>query len=176
MPLYSLKEHSPCCHPSAVHLAGSVVAGRVTLAEEVSVWFNTVIRGDGDTVTIGARTNIQDLCMLHVDPGRPLAVGEGVTVGHRAILHGCTIESHCLIGMGAVVMNGARVGTGSIIAAGSVVLEQAVIPPFSLVAGMPGTVKKTLSEEVLDVIRASAEIYVEKSRIYGQPRLFKPME
>ena len=176
MPLYTLKDHTPSCHPSSVHLPGSVVAGNVALSEESSVWFNAVIRGDGDAITIGARTNIQDLSMLHVDPGQPLAIGRDVTVGHRAILHGCTIEECCLIGMGAVVMNGARVGRGSIIAAGSVVLENTVIPPFSLVAGMPGNVKKQLSEEVMEVIRASADIYVEKSQIYGQPDLFKPVE
>lgn len=176
MPLYSLKDHTPACHPSAVHLPGSVVVGDVTLSEETSVWFNTVIRGDGDAITIGARTNIQDLSMLHVDPGQPLAIGPNVTVGHRAILHGCTIEECCLIGMGAVVMNGARVGRCSIIAAGSVVLENTVIPPFSLVAGMPATVKKQLSEEIMEVIRASADIYVEKSRTYGQSHLFKPVE
>lgn len=176
MPLYSLKGHSPACPPSVVHLPGSAVVGNVTLAEEASVWFNAVIRGDADAITIGARTNIQDLAMLHADPGQPLAIGEEVTVGHRAILHGCTIEACCLIGMGAVVMNGARVGRGSIIAAGSVVLENTLIPPFSLVAGMPGGVKKTLSEEVADVIRASADIYVEKARLYGRPHLFKPTE
>lgn len=176
MPLYSLKDHSPSCPPSVVHLPGSAVVGNVTLAEEVSVWFNAVIRGDADAITIGARTNIQDLSMLHADPGQPLAIGEEVTVGHRAILHGCTIEACCLIGMGAVVMNGARVGRGSIIAAGSVVLENTIIPPFSLVAGMPGDVKKTFSEEVAGVIRASADIYVEKARLYGRPHLFKPME
>ncbi|WP_300667116.1 gamma carbonic anhydrase family protein [Desulfoluna sp.] len=176
MPLYSLKDLHPACHPSVIHLPGSVVVGNVTLAEEVSVWFNAVIRGDADAITIGARTNIQDLSMLHADPGQPLTIGEEVTVGHRAILHGCTIEDCCLIGMGAVVMNGACVGRGSIIAAGAVVLENTLIPPYSLVAGMPGAVKKTVSQDILEVIRASADIYVEKSQHYGQPHLFKPME
>lgn len=176
MALYRLNEHHPLLHPSVVHLPGSVVVGDVTLAEGSSVWFNAVIRGDGDTITVGARTNIQDLAMLHVDPGRPLAIGREVTVGHRAILHGCTIESCCLIGMGAVVMNGAHVGRGSIIAAGTVVLENAVIPPFSLVAGMPGTVRKTFGEEVLEVIRASADIYAEKALRYGHPQHFSPVE
>ncbi|BCS98309.1 gamma carbonic anhydrase family protein [Desulfoluna limicola] len=175
MSLYSLKENTPACHPSVVHLPGSVIAGNVTLSEEASVWFNAVIRGDGDAITIGARTNIQDLSMLHVDPGQPLSIGREVTVGHRAVLHGCTVEDCCLIGMGAVVMNGARVGRGSIIAAGSVVLENTVIPPFSLVAGMPASVKKQFSQEVLEVIRASADIYVEKARAYGDPQLFKPV-
>lgn len=176
MPLYSLNDHTPFCAPTAVHLPGSIIVGEVTLLEESSVWFNAVIRGDGDAIAIGARTNIQDLSMLHVDLGYPLVIGEEVTVGHRAILHGCTIENCCLIGMGAVVMNGAHIGRGSIIAAGSVVLENTLIPPFSLVAGIPATVKKQLSEDVIAVIRASADIYVEKSRLYGQPHLFKPVE
>lgn len=171
MPLYRLGDHTPSCDPTSVHLPGAIVAGDVTLLAETSVWFNAVIRGDGDSITIGARTNIQDLSMLHVDKGYPLLIGEEVTVGHRAILHGCTIEDCCLIGMGAVVMNGAHIGRGSIIAAGAVVLENTRIPPLSLVAGMPATVKKQLSEKTIDTIRASADIYVEKSRLYGQPTL-----
>lgn len=176
MPTYSLNNQTPSCAASAVVLPGAMVVGNVTLSEETSVWFNAVIRGDADAITVGARTNIQDLSMLHVDPGQPLTIGEDVTVGHRAILHGCHIESLCLIGMGAVVMNGAHIGRGSIVAAGAVVLENTHCPPFSLVAGIPATVKKQLSEGVEEVIRASADIYVEKSRTYGHPDHFKSVE
>lgn len=176
MPTYSINNQTPSYAASAVVLPGAMVVGNVTLAEETSVWFNAVIRGDSDAITVGARTNIQDLSMLHVDPGQPLIIGENVTVGHRAILHGCHIESLCIIGMGAVVMNGAHIGRGSIVAAGSVVLENTYCPPFSLIAGIPATVKKHLSEEMAEVIHASADVYVEKSRTYGQPHHFKSVE
>ena len=176
MSCYTLTSHSPDIHPTTLILPGSAVVGNVTTGKESSIWFNTVIRGDGDAITIGARTNIQDLSMLHVDPGQPLTIGDEVTVGHRAILHGCTIEECCLIGMGAVVMNGATIGKGSIIAAGTVVLENTVVPPYSLVAGMPGKVKKSFSEDIVDVIRASADVYAHKASTYRDSDQFSPAD
>ena len=175
MSCYTLGPCEPQIHPSTLILPGAAVVGHVSTGKQSSIWFNSVIRGDGDAIVIGARTNIQDLSMLHVDPGSPLTIGNEVTVGHRAILHGCTIESCCLIGMGAVIMNGATIGKGSIIAAGSVVLENSEIPSFSLVAGMPGKVKKTFSQDILEVIRASADVYVEKAATYGLPGQLKPV-
>ncbi|MCC6159988.1 MAG: gamma carbonic anhydrase family protein [Deltaproteobacteria bacterium] len=127
---------------------GAVVIGNVTIGEGSSVWYNTVIRGDEGAVTIGRRTNIQDLSMLHMTGGRStLTIGDEVTVGHRVILHGCTIGDRCLIGMGAVIMDNAVIGEGSIVAAGAVVLENMIVPPRSLVVGMPAKVKKTLGPD-----------------------------
>ena len=112
-----------------------------------SIWYTTVLRADGDSITIGEGSNIQDGCVVHADPGLPVVVGNDVSVGHRAVLHGCTIEDGALIGMGAIVLNGSRVGAGSLIAAGAVVLEGADIPPNSLVAGVPGKVRRETTPE-----------------------------
>ena len=123
---------------------GAVIVGDVTLAEGASIWYNTVIRGDEGYIKIGARTNIQDLCMLHTTGGLSnMDVGADVTVGHNAILHGCVIGDRCLIGMGAVIMDNAVIGAGSVVAAGAVVLENTVVPESSVVAGIPAKVKKT---------------------------------
>jgi carbonic anhydrase/acetyltransferase-like protein (isoleucine patch superfamily) len=126
---------------------GAVVIGDVTIGEGSSIWYNTVIRGDVGRVTIGRNTNIQDLCMLHMTTDiSDLIIGDEVTVGHRAVLHGCRIEDRCLIGMGAVILDNAVIGAGSVVASGAVVTEDTVIPPNALVAGMPAKVKKTFAE------------------------------
>ena len=139
---------------------GAMVVGRVSLQEGVSVWFNAVIRGDLADINVGAGSNIQDGCILHVDDGYPLTLGEAVTVGHGAILHGCTIEDDVLVGMGATILNGARIGRGSLVAAGALVREGEEIPPFSLVAGVPAGVKKTMVEaDTLERHRRSADHY-----------------
>lgn len=140
---------------------GSIVIGNTELQDDASVWFNTVIRGDNDKITIGTGSNIQDNSVLHCDKGVPLTIGKNVTIGHNAIVHGCTIEDDVLIGMGAIIMNNAVIKSGSIIAAGSVVLENTVIPPFSLAAGSPCKIKKTFDESIINVIRKSAFHYVE---------------
>ena len=116
----------------------AVLAGAVTLGAQVGVWYGTVVRADTETITIGPRSNLQDGVVVHADPGFAVTVGAGVSVGHRAVLHGCTVGDDVLVGMGAVVLNGARVGAGTLIAAGAVILEGAEIPPGSLVAGLPG--------------------------------------
>jgi carbonic anhydrase/acetyltransferase-like protein (isoleucine patch superfamily) len=138
---------------------GAQVIADVRLAEGVSIWYAVVLRGDLDTITIGANSNIQDGCVAHTDPGFPVTVGRGVSVGHRAVLHGCTVEDDSLIGMGAVVLNGAVIGTGSLVAAGAVVLEGTVVPPNSLVAGVPGKVRRETTQEERAHIRANAESY-----------------
>ncbi len=126
---------------------GSVVIGDVTVGEGSSIWYNTVVRGDVGSVTIGRNTNIQDLCLLHMTTDvSNLVIGDEVTVGHRVVLHGCRVEDRCLIGMGAVILDNAVIGRGSIVAAGAVVTEKTVVPPNSLVVGMPGKVKKTMAE------------------------------
>jgi carbonic anhydrase/acetyltransferase-like protein (isoleucine patch superfamily) len=142
---------------------GAVLVGDVRLGAGASVWFGAVLRGDGDP-SIGAESNIQDGCVVHADPGRPVRVAERVTVGHRAVLHGCTVEEGSLIGMGSVLLNGVQVGAGSMVAAGAVVLEGTVVPPGSLVAGVPGRVRRELTAEERERLHISAATYVDLAR------------
>jgi carbonic anhydrase/acetyltransferase-like protein (isoleucine patch superfamily) len=147
----------------------AVIIGDVTIGEDSSVWPCTVIRGDVHYVRIGARTNVQDGCVLHVMRDEyPLILGDDVTVGHSVTLHGCTIESRCLIGMGAIILNGVLVGAGSIVAAGTLITERTVIPPASLLKGQPGKLKRTLTALNQVAIDAYAARYVEYKNIYMQ--------
>ncbi len=150
--------------PSVFLAEGSRITGNVELGRESSVWYNSVIRGDDDRICIGDETNIQDGCILHVDPGYPLLIGNGVTVGHGAILHGCTIGDNTLIGMGSIVLNGAVIGRNCIIGAGSLVTQGKVIPDGSMVYGNPAKIVRSLSEEEIASNRESAEDYLEKTR------------
>ena len=145
---------------------GVTLVGAVTLGARSSVWFGAVIRADGAPIEVGASSNVQDGCVLHSDPDLPVRVGDRVTLGHRAVVHGCTVEDDCLIGIGALVLNGAVVGRGSLVAAGAVVLEGAVVPPNSLVAGVPGKVKREVSEAERERMRLGAESYVARARHY----------
>ncbi|XVX20792.1 gamma carbonic anhydrase family protein [Actinomycetota bacterium] len=167
MRTYAVQGHSPSVAESAWCADDADLIGQVTLDEEASVWFTSVLRADGDAITIGARSNIQDGCVLHTDPGRPLSVGADVSVGHRAVLHGCTIGDQVLVGMGAIVLNGASVGSGSLIAAGTVILEGTEIPPGSLVAGVPGKVRRETTEEERAHIALNAAHYVELKQIHS---------
>jgi carbonic anhydrase/acetyltransferase-like protein (isoleucine patch superfamily) len=144
--------------------AGAIVLGDVDLGKDVSVWYNAVIRGDTDKISIGAETNIQDLTMIHADPGVPCRVGSRVIVGHRVILHGCTIDDECLIGMGAIVLNRAHVGRGSVIGAGAVLVEGTEIPPGSLVLGVPGRVVRPVDESMKERIEHGWRHYVDQAR------------
>jgi carbonic anhydrase/acetyltransferase-like protein (isoleucine patch superfamily) len=145
----------------------AVILGDVVIGEESSVWPGTVVRGDVHFVRIGNRTNIQDGCVLHVMKDQyPLILGDEVTVGHSVTLHGCTIESRVLIGMGCIVLNGAVIGSGSILAAGTLITERTIIPSGSLVIGSPGKVKRPLSQEDLDSIGKYAERYAGYREIY----------
>jgi carbonic anhydrase/acetyltransferase-like protein (isoleucine patch superfamily) len=153
-------------HHSAWIAAGAVVMGEVSIGEDSSIWFNAVLRGDTDPICIGRRTNIQDSCILHADPGFPCTIGDGVTVGHGAIVHGATVENDVLIGMRAVVMNGARIGSGSIIGTGAVVTEGSQIPAGSLVLGLPGKVARQTTAEELERILTAANRYVERAKMY----------
>lgn len=147
-------EHTPEIDPSGWLAPTATVIGQVVVGEGASVWFGAVIRADGDRITVGPGSNVQDNCVFHADPGFPLTLVGDVAVGHGAVLHGCTIEPGVLVGMGAVVMNGAHVGSGSIIAAGTVVLEGTEIPERSLVAGVPGKVRReTTDDEVASIAR-----------------------
>ena len=151
---------TPLLDATAFVAAGARVIGGVTLGPGASVWYNAVLRADGDTITVGAGSNLQDNVSVHVDAGRPVVIGENVSVGHNAVVHGCTIGDGSLIGMGAVVLNGARIGSGCLIAGGAVVLEGAEIPDGSLVAGVPGKVRRELTEEERAGLLRNAEHYL----------------
>jgi carbonic anhydrase/acetyltransferase-like protein (isoleucine patch superfamily) len=140
---------------------GVVLAGAVRLEAGASVWYNTVLRAEAERIVLGERSNLQDNVSGHVDRGFPLTVGTGVSVGHGAVLHGCTIDDDVLVGMSATILNGAVIGRGSLVAAGTVILEGTVVPPRSLVAGVPGKVRRELSDEELAAIRRNAEVYLE---------------
>lgn len=151
----------PRVDPSAFVDASAQVIGDVHLGAESSVWMNAVIRGDVNHIRIGARTNVQDLTMVHVMRNtHPTVIGDEVTVGHSAVVHGCTIEDRCLIGMGAILLNGCRIGTGSIVAAGALIPEGAVVPPGSMVMGVPGKITRPLTPEENASITRYAESYV----------------
>lgn len=166
MALIAYKGVVPVVHPSAFVAEGVHVIGRVTLAQEASVWFNAVLRGDINDVEIGERTNIQDCSVLHVTQEYPVRVGAHVTVGHRAIIHGCTIGDCCLIGMGAVILDNARIESFCLVAAGAVVLQNFVVPEGMLVAGVPAKIIRPLTDREKQQIRESARHYVEYARGY----------
>ena len=146
----------------------AVVVGSVILGHGASVWFNCVVRGDNDLITIGEGTNIQDAAVLHVDEGVPLVLGADVSVGHQAMLHGCTVEDGALVGINAVVLNHAVIGRGSLVGAGALVAEGKVIPERSLAVGTPARVVRTLTEEDAAGIERIARHYVEKARWYRE--------
>jgi carbonic anhydrase/acetyltransferase-like protein (isoleucine patch superfamily) len=135
--------------------------GDVQLHDDVSVWFGAVLRGDNDRITVRARSNVQDGCVLHVDAGQPLNIGRGVSLGHRAVLHGCHIEDDVLVGMGAIVMNGAHIGAGSIIGAGAVISSGMAIPARSVVHGVPGRTRGEVTDHQLAETKRNAMEYIE---------------
>ena len=161
--IYTLGERKP--RSKALFIApDAAVIGTVELGEESSVWFGAVLRGDNEPIRIGARSNIQDGSVLHTDPSFPTTVGEDVTVGHRVILHGCTVEDGCTIGMGAVLLNGCRVGAHSLVAAGALLPEGREYPPGSLIMGMPARAVRELTAEERLRVAEGAEIYVRNAR------------
>ncbi|BBZ22233.1 gamma carbonic anhydrase family protein [Mycolicibacter hiberniae] len=151
--------HAPQLHPEAWVAPNASLIGQVRLADRASVWYSATLRAEVEPIEIGAESNIQDGVTVHVDPQFPVRVGERVSVGHNAVLHGCTIEDDCLIGMGAIVLNGAVVGEGSLVAAGAVVPQGMVVPPRSLVAGVPGRVRRELSDAEVANNRLNAAAY-----------------
>lgn len=164
MAVFALDEHSPDLHDSVWIAETASVIGNIIMAEESSVWFGAVMRGDNEPITIGARSNVQDNAVLHSDPGQPLTIGEDVIIGHQVMLHGCTIGDGCLIGIGATVLNGAQIGAGSIVGAHALVTENKVIPPNSLVVGAPGRVIKTLGEAEAQMLKLNAQVYVSNAK------------
>ena len=165
--LITLGERTPVVDPTAWVAPGAVLAGSVHIGGAAGIWYGSVLRGDTETITIGARSNLQDGTVVHADPGFPVVVGSGVSVGHRAVLHGCTIADDVLVGMGAVVLNGARIGAGSLIAAGAVILEGTEIPAGSLVAGLPAKVRRSLFDDEFAAIRRNAGNYCELARVHA---------
>lgn len=159
--ILSYREHTPVIAPSARVAENATLVGQVTLAEQTSIWYGAVLRGDNCPISIGAGSNIQDNAVCHAGLTYPVTVGKDVTVGHGAILHGCTIEDGALIGMGAILLNGCVVGAGSLVAAGALVTSGTVIPPGSLVMGSPAKVVRLLRPEELESNLSSARHYVQ---------------
>lgn len=160
--------------PSAFVAPGAVVLGDVTLGAHASVWYSCVLRGDMAPIVVGENSNVQDGTIVHVDEGKPAHIGARVGIGHRAIIHGCTIEDECLIGMGGIVLNDAHIGTGSVVAAGALVTEGTRIPAGSLVIGVPGRVVRPVDATLRARIRHTWEHYVgqaERHRAGRYPRL-----
>ncbi|MGW1503033.1 gamma carbonic anhydrase family protein [Streptomyces mirabilis] len=158
----------PQVDPEAFTAPTSVVIGDVTLRAGASVWYGAVLRADFGPIVIGADSNIQDNCTLHVDPGFPITVGERVSVGHNAVLHGATVEDDCLIGMGATVLNGAVIGAGSLVAAQALVPQGMQVPPGSLVAGVPAKVKRPLTEEERQGLTLNGTFYVDLAKTHKE--------
>jgi carbonic anhydrase/acetyltransferase-like protein (isoleucine patch superfamily) len=166
MPVRSLGNRAPQIDATAYLADGAQLIGDVVLAPGASVWFNAVLRGDTERISVGTGSNVQDGAILHADPGFPCTIGAGVVTGHGAILHGCVIGDDCLIGMGAIILNGARIASGSIVAAGAVVPEGKEFPPRSLIMGVPAKVVREATEQDLSQIAAGARHYQERAKLY----------
>jgi carbonic anhydrase/acetyltransferase-like protein (isoleucine patch superfamily) len=166
MPVLALDGVAPHLPPiGAYWIAPSAfVIGKVALGRDVSVWFGSVLRGDNELLEVGDGTNIQEHCVLHTDEGVPFRIGRGCTIGHRAMLHGCVVGDHCLIGIGASILNRAVIGDNCVIGAHALITEGKVIPPGSVVMGSPGKIVRTLSAEEIEGLRASADHYVKTAR------------
>ncbi|MBX7433425.1 gamma carbonic anhydrase family protein [Mycobacterium sp. Y57] len=164
--ILSVAGRTPQLDPDSWVAPNATLVGHVVLTAGASVWYGATLRAEAEPIDIGPGSNVQDGVTIHVDPGFPARVGAGVTVGHNAVLHGCTISDHCLIGMGAVVLNGATVGTGSLIAAGAVVSQGALIPARSMVAGVPGRVRRELTDDEVAGIRTNAVLYQELVKVH----------
>lgn len=160
MPVYQYGERVPSIHQSVFVAPNASVIGSVVLEENVSVWFGATIRGDNDTITVGKNTNVQEGAVLHTDEGIALTIGQNVTIGHQAMLHGCTIGEGSLIGIQAVVLNGAVIGKNCLVGAGAVITERKVFPDRSLIIGAPARVARVLSDEQVAGLLKSAESYV----------------
>ncbi len=167
MALYELDGKAPLLKAGAWVADSAQVIGAVELGAHASIWFGVVIRGDTETIRIGANSNIQDLSVLHADVGCPLTIGEGVTVGHQVMLHGCTVGDNSLIGIQAVVLNNARIGKNSIVGAGSVVTEGKEFPDNSLIIGSPAKVVRTLDDAAVAKLKVSAQHYVDNARRFA---------
>jgi carbonic anhydrase/acetyltransferase-like protein (isoleucine patch superfamily) len=164
MAIYQLGEHAPEIDASAYVADTATLIGKVTVEANASVWYGVTIRGDNERITIGMESNVQEGAVMHTDMGFPLVLGKGVTVGHMAMLHGCTVGDGALIGIGAVVLNGARIGKGCLVGAGALVTEGKEFPDNSLILGSPAKAVRTLTEEDLLRLQGNAASYVERGR------------
>lgn len=174
MTRYSFKNSIPQIHSTAFIESTAKIIGNVQVGKNSSVWFYSVLRGDFDKIVVGDNTNIQDLCVCHADKNVPLKIGNGVTVGHRCVIHGCTIKDDCLIGMGSIIMNNAVIGKGSTVAAGSVVLENTIVPPYSLITGIPGKIKITYKNKakIQQKMKNMSEEYIRNTEHYKSDQIF----
>ena len=168
MAIYRLGEVAPDCHETAWVAETASVIGHVIMSEESSVWFGATVRGDNEPIKLGFRSNIQDGAVCHSDPGSPLTIGDDVTVGHLAMIHGCTIGNGSLVGIGATILNGAVIGENCLIGAHALVTEGKVIPDNSVVMGSPGKVVKTLSDGQAARVKMGAQVYVANSKRFRE--------
>lgn len=166
MAIYQLGEHTPQIDPSCYIADSAQIIGKVRLASQASVWFNATLRGDNEAITIGENSNVQENCVLHTDPGMPLTIGNNVTVGHQAMLHGCTIGDGALIGIQAVVLNGAKIGRNCLVGAGALVTEGKEFPDNSMILGSPAKAVRQLDEGAIARIRAGADAYVKRAQLF----------
>ncbi len=166
MPVYAIDGKAPEFEDADTNWIApdATLIGNIRIGRNVGFWFGVAVRGDGEPITIGADTNVQEHTIMHTDPGFPLTIGEGCTIGHRALLHGCTIGDNSLIGMGAIVLNGARIGNNSLVGAGALVTENKVIPDNSMIVGSPAKVIRTLDEAAIERLRVSAAHYVANAK------------
>jgi carbonic anhydrase/acetyltransferase-like protein (isoleucine patch superfamily) len=164
--IYKLGDHSPTIDETAFVADTATVIGKAMLARNTSVWYGAVIRGDNEMITVGENSNVQEGAVLHTDPGFPLTIAENVTIGHQAMLHGCTVQAGALIGIQAVVLNGAVIGRNCLVGAGAIVTENKTFPDNSLILGAPAKVVRTLSEEDIARLRRNASVYVERRHLF----------
>jgi carbonic anhydrase/acetyltransferase-like protein (isoleucine patch superfamily) len=164
MAVYELDGVAPRVDPTAWIAESAEVIGNVTLGRGASVWFGSVLRGDGDLIEIGEGSTVQDLCVFHVDAGAPLAVGRHVTIGHKVMLHGCSVGDESLIGIGAIILNRARIGRHCLVGAGALVTEGKTFPDGSLIVGAPARVARALTPEQIEGLRHSAQHYIDNAR------------
>lgn len=168
--MFNIQFHPEQVHPSVWIAPGAVVVGDVTLEENVSIWFQSVLRGDTESLTIQANTNIQEGCILHADPGFPLFIGKGVTIGHGAVIHGAKVGDNALIGIRSVLLNGVVVGENSIVGACALLTQNKIYPPNSLILGAPAKAIRELTPEEVEQNRHSAAEYVRKSQAFKQQK------
>lgn len=166
MSIYQLGEHAPEIDASSFVADGATLVGKVTLHANTSVWFGATLRGDNERITIGENSNVQEGAVMHTDMGYPLTVGKNVTIGHQAMLHGCTIGDGALVGIQAVILNGAKIGAGCLVGAGALVTEGKEFPDNSLIIGSPAKAVRTLTPEDTARLRASADSYVQRGQLF----------
>ena len=167
MSISKYKHNPQLIHESVFLGPGAVVVGEVYLAEGCGVWFNATIRGDNEPITIGAQSNVQECAVMHVDPGFPITIGEGVTIGHGAIIHGATVHNNTVIGMGSIILNGAVIGENSIVGAGALVTQGKEFPPGSLIIGSPAKAVRELTDEEIEANRRSSRNYAERAKHFS---------